>query len=110
MQFCAEPGCGERVDRGRCSAHRSPARVVRQQADGAQIHRWYCSKRWKDLRRAVIREQPFCVSCYPRGLRVITEEIDHIRKHGGDPALFWDRANLQGLCTPCHTRKTAKGE
>ena len=110
MQFCAEPGCSERVQYGRCRAHASPARVVRQQADGATVHAWYCSLRWKQLRAAILREQPFCLSCMAVGRRVLTQDVDHIRKHSGDPALFWERANLQGLCKPCHTRKTARGE
>jgi 5-methylcytosine-specific restriction enzyme A len=110
MQFCSEPGCGARVLYGRCQAHASPARVVRQQADGAIVHAWYCSLRWRLLRASVIREQPFCMVCDSQGRRVVTQEIDHVRKHDGDPALFWDRANLQGLCKPCHTRKTKRGE
>lgn len=27
---------------------------------------------------------------------------DHIKPHRGDERLFWDRANLQTLCKPCH--------
>jgi 5-methylcytosine-specific restriction protein A len=57
----------------------------------------------------VIREQPFCVECIKLGLRVLTSDVDHIEPHRGDPRLFWSRGNLQGLCRPCHTRKT-RGE
>ena len=32
--------------------------------------------------------------------------MDHIRAHNGDLRLFWDRSNWQGLCKPCHSRKT----
>jgi len=28
--------------------------------------------------------------------------VDHITPHKGDMALFWDRANWQPLCAPCH--------
>lgn len=28
--------------------------------------------------------------------------VDHIRPHKGDPALFWDPANHDSLCTPHH--------
>lgn len=35
---------------------------------------------------------------------IITEAnvVDHVRKHDGDAALFWDSNNLQSLCAPCH--------
>jgi 5-methylcytosine-specific restriction protein A len=33
--------------------------------------------------------------------------VDHIKPHQGDPELFWDSENLQALCAPCHSRKTA---
>jgi hypothetical protein len=32
--------------------------------------------------------------------------VDHIIPHTGDPELFWDVDNLQGLCDPCHNSKT----
>jgi 5-methylcytosine-specific restriction protein A len=34
--------------------------------------------------------------------------VDHIRPHRGEQSLFFDRANLQGLCKPCHDRKTTR--
>lgn len=34
-------------------------------------------------------------------------EVDHIVAHKGDMGLFWDQANWQALCKPCHSRKTA---
>jgi 5-methylcytosine-specific restriction protein A len=74
------------------------------------VHHWYGSRRWQDLRRDVIQAEPFCRLCLALGRRVLTAQVDHIRKHATDPALFWDRANLQGLCRPCHTQKTVRGE
>lgn len=69
---------------------------------------WYYTARWARLRQRICVEQVYaCASCG----QVTTElEIDHIRKHEGDPGLFWNRANLQGLCSLCHTRKTRRGE
>ena len=74
------------------------------------VHKWYCSRRWSLLRIEVLRAQPFCVVCRAQGRRVLSQDVDHIVKHGGDPTVFWDRENLQGLCRPCHTRKTTRGE
>ncbi len=33
-------------------------------------------------------------------------EVDHIKPHNGDLALFWDESNWQSLCKACHSRKT----
>ena len=55
----------------------------------------------------VFVEQAFaCAQC---GQVTQHLEADHIVKHDGQPGLFWNRANLQALCTPCHTRKTRRG-
>jgi 5-methylcytosine-specific restriction protein A len=32
--------------------------------------------------------------------------VDHIIPHKGDMGLFWDKANWQSLCKPCHDSKT----
>jgi 5-methylcytosine-specific restriction protein A len=109
MRFCPEPGCGAIVPNGeRCEAHRSKAAIGNTYA--AVVHRWYCSKRWKSLRDDVLREQPFCRECAKQGRRILTAEVDHINRHAGDPYLFWNRANLQGLCKSCHSKKTQDGK
>jgi 5-methylcytosine-specific restriction protein A len=70
--------------------------------------RWYRTERWKRLRTSVLVDHAYtCASCHHVELAL---EVDHIRKHDGDPARFWNRANLQPLCRTCHQRKTAKGE
>ena len=38
----------------------------------------------------------------------IAKCVDHITPHRGDMRLFWDRRNWQGLCRPCHSRKTRR--
>jgi len=48
-----------------------------------------------------------CASC---GVIHYQLEVDHIVKHEGNPELFWNATNLQALCSPCHTRKTKRGE
>jgi 5-methylcytosine-specific restriction enzyme A len=108
--FCAEPGCGALVPFGRCAAHRTEPRDVGASLTEAIVRTWYRSKRWQDLRGSVLRAQPFCRSCAAEGRRTLTVDVDHVEKHHGDPASFWNRDNLQGLCKPCHTRKTVRGE
>lgn len=36
--------------------------------------------------------------------------VDHIKPHRGDESLFYDAANLQSLCKPCHDRHKQRQE
>jgi len=103
--FCVVPGCSVLTRRGRCPAHAVAKEHERRNFD---IRRWYRTPRWKAMRNRVKCDQAFrCAVCR----RVVLElELDHIRKHDGDPARFWDRGNLQGLCKGCHSEKTRRGE
>jgi hypothetical protein len=38
---------------------------------------------------------------------VPTADVHHKREHHGDPALFWDRLNLEALCHAHHSLVTA---
>jgi 5-methylcytosine-specific restriction protein A len=40
-------------------------------------------------------------------LVVVATDVDHIVPHKNDMTLFWDKANWQSLCGPCHSTKTA---
>lgn len=40
--------------------------------------------------------------CAARGQESLAEVVDHIIPHRGDPKLFWDRNNWQGLCKHDH--------
>lgn len=77
--------------------------------------KWYMDPtgRWRHpvwgLRAQVLADNPWCVQCQQRGVLEVATDVDHIIPHDGDAALFWDRANLQGLCRGCHTRKTRAG-
>lgn len=59
---------------------------------------------WRGLRQQVLVDEPFCRSCAKRNKLVMANEVDHI---DGNPENN-DRNNLQSLCKPCHSRKTAK--
>jgi 5-methylcytosine-specific restriction endonuclease McrA len=64
---------------------------------------WYGSARWRALSWAVRLEAAFtCARCARVEGRKGQTVADHIVPHRGDEALFWDRANLQCLCKPCH--------
>jgi 5-methylcytosine-specific restriction protein A len=103
-QFCAAPGCGVLVPKGRCPTH---ARVKEQQRPNRIIRRLYYRDRWKRERERVLVECGYtCAQC---GVIHSQLEVDHIVKHDGDPELFWNRNNLQALCSDCHHRKTGLG-
>ena len=93
MQYCGQPGCSVLVRRGYCAKH--------------NVKGWYCRARWRHLRARVLVEAAYqCAQC---GQVQQQLEVDHIAKHGEDPARFYDRANLQALCPVCHVAKTKRG-
>lgn len=40
--------------------------------------------------------------CAEQGRITAATVVDHITPHRGDPVLFWDEQNWQGLCVPHH--------
>jgi 5-methylcytosine-specific restriction protein A len=64
--------------------------------------------RWQQARAGYFSKHPLCVHCQQQGLVTIATDLDHIVPHHGDMVKFWQRDNWQGLCAPCHSRKTAK--
>jgi 5-methylcytosine-specific restriction protein A len=87
-----------------------PRRLHRPRAPrnrGTTTERGYGSV-WQRFRKAWFAQEPrLCAECARRGRIVPATVADHVRPHKGDPALFWDRENLQGLCASCHSVKTA---
>lgn len=68
--------------------------------------------RWQKARLRHLEREPLCRACLAEG-RINDKqlEVDHIIPHRNDPALFWDELNnLQTLCKPHHSAKTARGE
>lgn len=63
---------------------------------------------WQQARRTFLWESPLCVMCEAAGRVVVATVVDHKEPHRGDAALFWDRANWQALCKPCHDAKTQR--
>lgn len=66
---------------------------------------WKKTARWQCLRWSVLVRDRF--TCQRKGcgrIEADTSQLvaDHIKAHKGDERLFWDEANLQCLCKPCH--------
>lgn len=58
--------------------------------------------RWQLARERYLLDHPLCVYCARRGMTTAAGVVDHIVAHCGDQDLFWDEANWQSLCKPCH--------
>lgn len=106
LRPCRHPGCPELTRDGWCPAHK-PKQAPRRES--AVWHGWYSLPVWTDdLRQAQLLAEPFCQECDRRGVRTWATDVDHIRDHKGDWALFTARDNLQSLCHYCHARKTMR--
>jgi 5-methylcytosine-specific restriction protein A len=113
LAMCLEPGCANRVSKGRCLDHSA----------GNARQRGYDS-RWQRYRKHWLQEHPCCgdrltgpssthSKCVQQGIVRAdpSHHVDHIQPAVGgqsDP-LFWEPSNHQTLCRACHTKKT-RGE
>jgi 5-methylcytosine-specific restriction protein A len=76
---------------------------------------WYSTKRWKDLRLKVLvrdnytcqRSGALCAGTYPAP---DSPTVNHKVPHRGDPALFWDEANLETITKEVHDTIVQKEE
>lgn len=104
LRACVVPGCSVLVSTGRCAPHAVALAHTRPNRD---VRKWYYTETWRSLRLMVLTDAMYtCAQC---GMVQAELDVDHIVKHNGDPAVFWDRANLQALCKPCHSAKTQQG-
>lgn len=60
--------------------------------------------RWRKARIAFLAENPLCARCNREGRLAAATVVDHVKPHKGDMALFWDAANWEASCKPCHDR------
>lgn len=102
LRPCTYPGCNRLVSGGRCDLH-STKKIERDPV----VKKLYDSPRWKSMRVVQLGKEPWCAECLKRGDHVAATEVDHIQPHQGNPALFFDEKNLQSLCKPDHSSKTA---
>jgi 5-methylcytosine-specific restriction enzyme A len=56
---------------------------------------------WRKTRLEFLAAHPHCAM---PGCGAPATTVDHIIRHRGDRALFWNRRNWQALCSPCHNR------
>ena len=71
-------------------------------AEAAQYRKLYKTQAWKATRRQQLQQEPLCRMCMAEGRVTAATVVDHVTPHKGDRVLFFDAANLQSLCAPCH--------
>ena len=109
--MCHWPGCTRAARGYYCDEHKRLAAERKKETrlfegtrrkKSAEWNALYHTKAWRKLRNAFLAEHPVCAICHNR--RATT--VDHITPHRGDEELFFSEANLQALCSRCHSRKT----
>ena len=97
---CRHPHCPERVNAGEvyCARHKP----VRKDASA------YYDRRWQKVRAAYLSRYPLCADCEKAGRLTPATDVHHIVKPGDGGTDHDD--NLMGLCRPCHSARTARGE
>ena len=95
LRPCTHPGCRALVrGESRCPSH--------PYLRSARIPDAFLQTgRWRGLRAVYLKRHPLCVHC-----GAPAAHVDHIVSRQVAPALALEWSNLQGLCVPCHTRKT----
>ncbi len=101
---CAEHGCRELVEHGRCDAHKRVRTQANDQRRGSARERGY-TPRWDAAAKAYLRFNPLCVYCAERGIDTPSECVDHRTPHRGDMDLFWDADNWAAACIACNSSK-----
>lgn len=83
----------------------------RKYDDKSSIARYgFNYRQWRKLRKWHLARNPLCKECLKMDRTVAAKHVDHIEPHRGDPAKFWDRENLQSLCTMHSNQKTGRGQ
>lgn len=107
-RVCVNAGCPNlTTDGARCVEHRrekqnADARIYRNPAKQAV----YRSPRWQGIRRAQLRDKPWCET---EGCTSAATEVDHVDGFTdvNDPRA-WDRTRMRSLCKPCHSSITIR--
>lgn len=106
LKVCIYPWCNATTYGRYCERHKDDGdKKDKRDAKASRvtpINPIYQTKQWRILSKYIIARDPICKICN----RAASREADHKTPmaRGGDP---WDENNLQGVCKPCHSRKTA---
>ncbi len=64
--------------------------------------RGYTSE-WDKAAKEFLQAHPYCVMCLEFGQQKNATAVTHKLPHRGNPALFWNPKNWQGLCAGHHS-------
>ena len=67
----------------------------------------YNSTYWQKTRDRKLKLNPLCEICLRMGRLTKSTEVDHIKPWIKAETFYCSIQNLQSLCKPCHSRKTA---
>lgn len=70
----------------------------------------YKTRRWHKMRARQLRDNPLCSLHLELGRSEPATIVDHKIPHHGDETLFFDEANLQSMCKPCHDKHKQRQE
>jgi len=101
--ICNYPGCQTLTYDRYCDKHKKEMMKIQNDRSSKMY-----SYQWRKVSKEFLKEHPICAFCVKEGRLTPSTEVDHIKQHGGDRRLFWDRKNWQALCKSCHSKKTAK--
>ena len=113
-RLCIFPSCRELAVNGHklCEKHLKESEERRKeycfQTGKRSNEGMYNTTRWRNLRKKIIKQQPFCSFCGWTGSEDNPLTVDHVICPRGNEDLFYDETNLQVLCRNCHNRKTAE--
>jgi 5-methylcytosine-specific restriction endonuclease McrA len=88
--------------RGRRDDRRSP--------EARQWRKLYKGKRWSALRMQQLTRVPLCERCRKRKKLTPATVVHHVEPHRGDPVKFFNPANLESSCAPCHDGEAQSDE
>lgn len=107
LRPCSEPGCPELVRGGKCEVHRLLDRKRSDRRRPGPRDRGY-DTRWERTQAAYLAAHPYCED--EEGCIEPATDVHHLDGLGplGPRGHDWD--NLQSLCHPHHSKRTARDQ
>jgi 5-methylcytosine-specific restriction enzyme A len=105
-RYCPVQNCPNRTNGGLCPEHANKKQHARFNYTWQRLYR---RTAWKRLRERVLFEEPICGDCKRDGRITASQDVHHLKRPTNETQ-FYERANLQALCRPCHSTRTGLGE
>ena len=101
--ICNYPGCQTLTYDRYCEKHKKEMMKIQNERSSKMY-----TYKWRKASKEFLKKHPLCAECQREGRLTPATEVDHIKPHGGNLRLFWNKKNWQPLCKSCHSKKTAK--